>query len=419
MDEKIKSKVGEKLVVRIDSLAFGGDGVGRVDGEVIFVPYAAPGDTLRVRVTEAKAHYRKGVIDEVLEPGACRRAPRCRHFGRCGGCFWQHVDYSTQAEAKQRIIEESLRRIGGIETNILPIVPSPSEYGYRNRVRLHVSAKGEIGYFERGSNRLVAIEECPVLQPELLAGLPALVSAASAADTSRFAAPGAARPFRTVELSADAAPANALQSWSDEEREALPPFRQVNPEVNRKMLQFIRTSVAERTRSGTFRVLDLFCGDGNLSLPLAEQATSFEGLDLSREAVAHANAEAERIGLAGRYRVADVRRAARGGFRQLAVADGPDHNALVVLADPPRAGLGEVAEAVAATSATILVYVSCNPPVLARDSRRLVSAGFVLDMVQPFDMFPQTYHVEAVALFTREAAPIPRQDIQLSPLIAR
>ena len=404
MEEKIKPKV----VVRIDSLAFGGDGVGRCDGQVVFVAYAAPGDLLEARVIERKKSYLKAQAVKVIEPGPVRRRPRCPYFGECGGCAWQHVEYGAQLEAKSRLVAESLKRIGGVEAMLLPIVPSPNEFQYRNRVRLHLSSDGEVGYFARGSRRVIGIKECPILEPSLAERLPAIARRAAHAAKSGRAENGRGtvelylnEEGRITEFRTTGGDPGAC---SDEGGEAGPAFHQVNRLVNKEMVAFVRKSLAERRDGRAIELVDLYCGDGNLSLPLTDLASHVVGFDLSARAVELANAKAKELAVPASYVTADIPRSRRRiaeAVRTLSAHRDSGGSLLCVIADPPRSGLRSIVDLIAASKPELFIYISCNPPALARDARLLSDAGFRLEVVQPFDMFPQTFHVETVALFSR------------------
>ncbi len=370
---------GALLTIRIDSLAYGGSGVGRVEGRVFFVPYAAPGDLLEVRVVEDRGSFARAGIVRIVEPGPSRRDPACRHFGECGGCAWQHVAYETQVAEKERALLESVRRIAGIEPPLRPVVRSPREYGYRSRTRLRVGPRGEIGYYAAGSHRLVDVEECPILDEALEARLGALRSSLR----GKPAPDGKEIVLQREERG------EVVDSWAAESRD--PGFRQANEAVNRLLRARIREIVAERAPRG---ILDLYCGDGNVSLPLAREAGSVLGLDADSVAIGKARSSARALGLSNAvYRCSTVE-AARSELS--AASEAFD----CLIADPPRRGLRELTAFVASLRVPLLVYVSCSPPALARDLRELVARGYRVESIEPFDMFPQSYHLEALAVLT-------------------
>lgn len=402
----------ETLTIQIDSLGYGGAGVGRAQGRVVFVPYGAPGDILRVRVVEDRGSYLTGEILEIVEPGPGRRRPRCRHFGRCGGCAWQHVAYPAQLAAKEAILRESVRRIGGSEPAMAPIVASPREWGYRVRTRLKLAEDGSLGYFAAGTNNLVEIVECPILDPRLAeriatlrsqyAGGPLRPAGAARAPRSHgrvpssLELPGAAAAELAIELGeADELVASYTDTADREEVGGLG-FTQANPEVNSRLQELVRSYAEESVAPGApLTLLDLYCGDGNLSLPLAERAKRIVGFDSSGVAIRRARRRAAERGAArADYRCAPVE-SSRAAILELS----KESDCLIL--DPPRRGLKGLAEFVASLRVPLVLYVSCAPPALARDLRVFAASGYRVELLQPLDMFPQSYHLETIAVLKR------------------
>ncbi|MEE8385702.1 MAG: TRAM domain-containing protein, partial [Dehalococcoidia bacterium] len=173
------TRPGERVESRVESLAAGGEGVARMpDGRALFVPFSAPGDRVRVRLSEVHKRHARGEIEQLLQPGPGRSQPRCPAFGICGGCAWQHLDHSVQIEAKGRILRDALNRIGHLSPpGPIEITPSPAAYGYRNRARVLVEGD-QVGYRRRRSNQLCAVSRCPVLQEPVEEGLQELVARA-------------------------------------------------------------------------------------------------------------------------------------------------------------------------------------------------------------------------------------------------
>lgn len=390
---------------------------------MIFVPGAAPGDRVRVRVVEQHGNYARAVIVHRCAAGPAHREPPCPWVGTCGGCPWQHVDYATQLAAKEQNVRESLKRIAGVTpARPLPILAAPAEWGYRHRIRLHTDARRALGYRRPRSHTLVEIEHCAIAEPSLsalLAPLRALVSALATAldgvamlsngrgaivvdarahgrfherdvaaiDAWLQATPGVAgvgvngrgwtRRFGATQLAVvsetDAAPTT----------QRLGAFTQVNPAAN---LLLVRTVVA--TVGAKTPVLDLFCGTGNFSLPLARIAPAVVAVDQNADGIADAAASARAASLVNvRFEAAAADRFLR--HHGLAGAG-------VVVLDPPRTGAAAVAGQLARLAPPRIVYVSCEPTTLARDVRTLAAAGYTVDRVQPIDLFPQTEHVETV-----------------------
>jgi 23S rRNA (uracil1939-C5)-methyltransferase len=397
--------------------------VGRHDGRVIFVPGTAPGDRVRVRIVEQHGNYARATVVHRCAAGPTYREPPCPWVAACGGCPWQHVDYATQLAAKEQNLRESLRRIAGVApTRPLPIIGAPSEWSYRHRIRLHTAAGGRLGFRRPRSHQLVSIDRCLIAEPalsNLLNPLRALMATLTtrldevelasngrgaivvdATTPGRFREPDAAIVRKWLRATPSVAGVGVRgRNWSRQfgdtslqvtsEPNAPPAvqrpgtFTQVNPAANlllvRTVVDFVGTPA---------RVLDLFCGAGNLSLPLARRATSVVGVDQNADSVAAAAASAVTAGLTNvRFDVG----AADRFLRRHGIAD-----ADVVVLDPPRIGAAAVAAQLARLEPARIVYVSCEPTTLARDARTLAAAGYTVERVQPIDLFPQTEHVETV-----------------------
>lgn len=365
----MKAAAGSEIELAIDSLAYQGPGVGRCEGLVVFVPFTAPADRVRVRVTADRGRYLEARLLEVLAPGPARAQPSCPHFGVCGGCQWQHVAYEAQLAAKRAIVADALRRIGGTPAAVEAGVPSPLRYRYRNRVRFHVDAAGRAGFFRRASRALVEIDACPLLDERLEAAIAGLRGRRGPAE---------------IEL-------RVCDDGQVRDAEGLP-FGQVNAAVNDLLRECLGTRVDARFGpQARVSVLDLYCGDGNLSLPLAGRVRSIRGYDASPAAAGAAAARARAAGLDADYSAAAV-------SEPLLASLGSGRFDLLVV-DPPRAGLPPaVARAAAALRAPLVALVSCSPPTLARDLRVFLEGGYAVDLVQPFDMFPQTFHVETLVM---------------------
>jgi 23S rRNA (uracil1939-C5)-methyltransferase len=364
----------------IEKLVFGGEGLARHDGRTVFIPFAAPGDRVGVRIVEERRNFARGEIVEILAPGPARRAPRCRHFGVCGGCDLQHVAYEAQAEAKAGFVRESLRRLGGIDwPGEIPVRTGP-EFGYRTRTQLQSSA-GRVGYFRAGSHEVVAIGQCPVLVPELEAlavatrarDLDGPIHLAAGDAVAVVAAPGARVHRRIGGFDLEFGAAAFFQG-------------------NRFLAE---TLVREATSGVCGRLaVDLYAGSGLFTLALAPAFGEVLGIESDRPAAAQGM---ENAGLNGATNVRFVAADVAAWLARNAAAR-PD----LVLLDPPRAGTGPlVANAIAALAPPAIHYVSCDPATLARDLRVLVGAGYEIRSVVAVDLFPQTHHVESVVRLAR------------------
>ncbi|MEW5790842.1 MAG: 23S rRNA (uracil(1939)-C(5))-methyltransferase RlmD [Pseudomonadota bacterium] len=439
-----RQKHGEQTPLSTDifNLDAEGRGIGRVDGKVVFVEGALPGERVRFRRLKGGSHFDQGELVEVLRASALRTTPPCPHFGYCGGCSMQHLEPSGQVAAKQRILEDSLQRIGKVRPEqILPPIAGPS-LGYRSRARLSVRRprnKGVlVGFHEKRSSFVADMQHCPVLDPRvgrLLLPLRALITALSQperipqievattqelaalvfrhlepfteADLARlrafaeehgvqiFGQPGGPRTVAPIHPLEAPPLAYRLPEFRLEFRFKPTSFIQINQAINGVMVR--RAMNLLEVRPGE-RILDLFCGLGNFSLPIARLGAEVLGVEGEAELVALAAENARHNGLEqrARFMAADLVKLEEGDVRAWGRFD-------KILIDPPRTGAMEIIKLLPALGARRLVYVSCNPATLARDAELLVhKQGYRLRAAGIFNMFPHTAHVESVALFTRD-----------------
>jgi 23S rRNA (uracil1939-C5)-methyltransferase len=385
----------ERAILRIDALAAGGDAVGRApDGRVVFVPFAAPGDRVSVRICQEHARFLRGRVEKLLEPGGARSDPLCPVFGSCGGCAWQHVRYEVQREAKSKILGDALVRIGGFEPGSpIPVVASPSRYAYRGRTRVRVEA-GRVGYRRRGSHALCPVSSCPVLVPELDARLGGLSMRPPRRDGEWELAFGSGR-VRAVPLGGWGGERLFLEVGG--ERIGFSPG--VFAQSNALLLGTLVERVAASAGSGAI-ALELFAGAGFLTLWLARRFGRVVALEASAAAARDLRANLRGADLGG-VEVHERRVESSDSLIRRLVPD-------VVVLDPPRAGLpaGTVA-ALADVAARRIVYLSCDPATLARDLAGFRERGYRLRSLEGFDLFPQTPHVEALAVLEAERAARP------------
>lgn len=381
---------GDECIVRIHALAAGGDGVGRdAEGRVVFVPFTAPGDRVRVRIERRRKRHAHGNVVELLEPGAGRVTPPCSVFGSCGGCTWQHLDYPAQLEAKAGIVRDALVRIAGLELDSPPVIhPSPEAYGYRRRTRVSVEG-GQVGFRRRGSREVCAVDHCPVLTPALDRELGRLAAGASVRD-GEWELSAAGKTTRAADLARLRGTDLVLEVGA--ERIATSPG--VFSQANELLLPDLVERVVEGAGRGR-RVVELYAGAGLFTLPLArrfEAVLAVEGHDAAAADLAR------NLSRAGLDHVEVRPEPVDDAVRRLA-GEAPD----VLVLDPPRSGLppGGASE-LAAVTPTRIVYLSCDPATLARDLRTLCEAGYALASVEAFDLFPQTPHVEVLVTLDRD-----------------
>jgi tRNA/tmRNA/rRNA uracil-C5-methylase (TrmA/RlmC/RlmD family) len=401
-----RPRAGDALEVSIERVVPGGAGMAHARGLTVFVPLAAVGDVLRVKVERVKGRVAFASLTEIVAPGPERVEPPCPYFGRCGGCDFQQLNYAAQLAAKVEIIRDCLRRIARLEAPPeIPITPSPAAWRYRSRARWqHDARHNHFGYYELASHRVVDVAECPVVVPELQDTLARL--RASVAERATDAE--AAREFEAVagDDGVSLAPPLAEEDSRERTREIAGErysfdascFFQINHALLgalvREALRDAVDSAAAGERAGS--AVDLYCGVGLFTLPLARRFARVTGVEANAAATAYARRNLSDAGLAhARVETAPVGAWLARRAHKLAPVD-------LLLLDPPRAGAehGAVGGMLALRPRRI-VYVSCDPATLARDLRELAAGGYTLDSVAAFDMFPQTHHVETVARLTR------------------
>lgn len=370
----------EIVTVAFTEMAQTGEAIGRVDGVVLFVPFGLPGDQAEVVITERKRTFARGRLLRLLHASPQRTVPRCPHFTHCGGCEWQHVPYAEQVRLKENNVRTQLMRIGKLaDPTVLKCIPSPDAYGYRNHARLLRTSTGAVGYRAARSHDLVAITTCPILEPQLLDALHHLSLPALPADQTE------------IELRVSM----PLQIGAYFYAVAPGAFFQANTAV---AAQLVAEVLQALTLQGPEQVLELYCGVGLFTVPIAAAASHVVGVEANATATVGANANVLRADVASRVDLitAPVEQALR-----LAALRERTWDAVVL--DPPRAGVtSQALTALLDFAVPKIVYVSCDPATLARDAQILCVNGYRLRYAQPLDMFPQTHHVETVALFTRD-----------------
>jgi 23S rRNA (uracil1939-C5)-methyltransferase len=412
----------DEVEVRIDKLVAGGDGFGRWQGVPLFVPRSAPGDLVRARIVERRPDFGRAEVEEVLEPGPGRREPPCPYFERCGGCDLQHLEDELQVELKAEAVLETLRRLGRIDTDALPSPPeviAAEPWAYRLRTQLHVDpgvppagvSAGEegapgVGYFERGSHELVAVDRCPILVPEIEELLPALPRRLAEAHAAvAHAGAGHERLPRRIDLAAG----GAGEVTTAPVVEGLP-HGPVSAEVAGFELAFDARSFFQTHRGLLDRLVgvvlgpeawtgerayDLYCGVGLFALPLTRRYREVVGVEGDRIAIRYARNNARKNG--------------RGGLRVegmaveswIAQEGNLPADADRVIVDPPRTGCHpQVVETLLTRPPKRLTYVSCHPATLARDLRKLTEI-YKIQQLSLIDLFPQSGHMEAVVQLER------------------
>ncbi|MBL8045144.1 MAG: 23S rRNA (uracil(1939)-C(5))-methyltransferase RlmD [Anaerolineales bacterium] len=413
------------LILEITSLSHSGEGIARHDGRVVFVPFALPGETVRVEIIEDKKNFQRARLVEILTPSADRVGPLCQHHfsllarhasPACGGCQLQHLAYPAQVAYKtQQVIEQLVRMGGWAEAEarrlVRPTVPAPQPFGYRNQVQFSLTPEGQLGFKAASSNAMVPITECHLAAPALMhmrqrlnvesvPELERLTLRASAEDEliifeSDMDAPEVEIdwPVSVALLRPDGASmALAGRDYLVENikgrafKISAGSFFQVNTAVAEKLVNEVLAALTLRTSD---TVLELYCGVGLFTAFIAPEVKHVIGIEAAESAVEDAAANLDE-------------------FENVEIYCAPAEDVLptlelkpdVALIDPPRAGCAPaVLDVLLQLKPRVIVYVACDPATFARDAKRLAAGRYRLEAVQPFDMFPQTHHVECVARF--------------------
>lgn len=422
-------------MIEIDKMVYGGRGMGRVDGKVVFVPFTAAGDQVEIELSREKKNYAEGVLKKIEKASPLRVAPFCPLFGDCGGCQYQHLPYGEQLRIKEQVLNEILHPFSREEDfTIFPAIPSPRERAYRIRAQFKASkytGRSVVGFYAWRSHRVVEVQECPLLHPlanEILGGLREWCKRRGeiAVNAAIQVSPDEDRGVLALENSDrfNAAALNELGknikglkgavlegkpriSWGDLTLRYQGPeaegrrltyqtsggsFSQGNPYQNRNLIQKI-LEWAQLT--GEEKIIDLYCGSGNLTLPLAQAGAKTWGVDSDGRAINDAVENAHANGLPNcTFWAAGAEEGLSRFQEEVGSVD------LAVL-DPPRTGAGGLAPFLVPLAPKKILYVSCEPPTLARDLAAISKLGYNLQRVQPLDMFPQTYHFEVIAELVR------------------
>jgi len=423
------------LELEIERLAFGGRGVGRCEGKAVFVPFTLPGERVRCRILREQRRFSEAELEAVLVPSPLRVVPRCPLFGRCGGCQWQHIPYAEQLAWKRQLHVEQLERGAGVDpSRVAETLAADPVWNYRSRAQFKcfLAPQGFVlGFYRAGSHYVIDLEQCPVCHPEINRVLPALKEAlaeapepqripqldVSVGDDGRLrcvvhyigrrldetvAHLAACAERLGVALLLQHGRKETLQLVHGEALLEIQPrpglslayaaggFAQVHLGQNRRLVEMVGAAVTRHTQG---RVLDLFCGMGNFSLPLAERVASVVGVENYPPSIAQARDNARRLRLDNAsFLVADCARSlpglwAEGGFD-------------AVVLDPPRSGAFDAVRELVRLRPPTIVYISCDSATSSRDIKVLVQHGYALQSSQPVDMFPHTGHIESVTLLT-------------------
>ncbi len=441
------------MLLNIEKLIYGGDGLARLPpdsrgrGKAVFVPFVLTGEKIEATLTEEKPGFARAEATAIIEPSPHRTPPPCPHFGRCGGCHYQHTSYEQQLEIKKEILRENLRRIAKLELqNEIQVHPSPS-WNYRNRSRFQVRTRPDFaaGYFKFSSHELLPVEECPISSPLINRALAALWQAGRAGKAVEgvreieFFTNGEDSQILVEFLCAPEARRAAVRAWAEELSASMPEivgvaaFREPQKGVQEPLVAVGASELTYKTRTAAYRVsagaffqtnrflidelvnivtsarsgelaLDLYAGVGLFSTALAGSIRHVVSVESSQTAVRDLkynlplNAEVFHT-TTDQYltQCGDNGRAGNG-----AVLPQLLHRPDLVVVDPPRGGMGDrVARLLTDVAAPRVTYVSCDPATLSRDLLPLLAAGYRVEEVHLVDLFPQTYHLETVLHLAR------------------
>ena len=405
--------------ILLTAFTYGGDVMGRLeDGRAVFVPFGLPGERVRIRLTEEKRSFARGELVEILEVSPRRIVPRCKHFGVCGGCHYQNLPYEEQLQIKTEILRDQLTRIGRIENPpVQDMIASPNSWNYRNHVQFHLTKEGKLGYVGAGTSfakGIMPITECYLPETAINALWPQLefepgtnierVSLRAGKENDLMLILESDSP-ESPELEIEAGISVAhlfdentlviagndyivISVLGRDFRVSAGSFFQVNTVMAEKMVQHLLTSLPV---SLSATLLDVYCGVGLFSAFLAPKCKKVIGVESSPSACEDFAVNLDEFDNVELYE----------GLAEEIIPHleaKPD----IILVDPPRAGLEKrVVDGILKLNPRMISYVSCDPSTLARDAKRLIEGGYQLKQVTPFDLFPQTYHIESISIFER------------------
>ena len=402
--------------VTLTTLTYGGEAMGRLqDGRAVFIPFGLPGERVSVRLTDEKKNFARGAIVEVLSPSPDRITPKCKHFGECGGCHYQNLSYEKQLTAKTEILIDQLKRIGKIENpQVKPMVASPNPWNYRNHIQFSLDRDGKLGFQKSNSNRVIPITECHMPEASINDFWPQLefepeteierVSLRAGADDDLLMVLESESPEPPeLEIEAGISITHVYEEntvviagndhivirvLDRDFKVSAASFFQVNTAMAEKMVQHLLTCLPV---SLSTTLLDVYCGVGLFSAFFASKCKTVIGIESSKS-----SCEDFALNLDEFDNVELYEGFAEEILQHLEIQ--PD----IVLVDPPRAGLDkQVIDGIFNLNPQMIAYVSCDPSTLARDAARLINAGYKLKEITPFDLFPQTYHIESISIFER------------------
>jgi 23S rRNA (uracil1939-C5)-methyltransferase len=396
MRRRIILQIKDRVKIKIESVAFGGAGVGRIDNFVAFVPFSAPGDELEIEITQLKKKFVRGRILKIIKESPLRVNPVCRYYGKCGGCCYQHLNYEYQLKIKKKQVQDAFRRIGKIaDPPVLDTIASPEIYHYRGKAQYHaetVSSRWKIGFLDVSGGKLVNVEHCEIMEETINDKIRAL------------------RKDNILKSDLDARLTIWSNCLSEKQKEQEPIIRIVKGrnffvphdgffQANLYLTDRLVDEVCRIVSSNEVNTLiDAYCGSGLFSVFLSSFANDVTGIEINEKSVKYARINAENLGVKNaKFINGDIEDVLKEIFL-------PQCNQIdVVVLDPPRTGCKKaVLETIVNLQPQKIIYISCNPATQARDVKYLNEHGYNLQSLLPMDMFPQTEHIEVIGLLTRK-----------------
>jgi 23S rRNA (uracil1939-C5)-methyltransferase len=415
-----KTKPQKTFEMTIEKLVYGGAGIGRHQGKVIFVPFSAPGDRLSVRPVEEKKTFIRAEIVRILKAGSGRVRPVCPHFEKCGGCQWQQLEYSRQVEAKRQILEETFyHRFPQTRELSIKMRACAQPFEYRSRARMQLRGSGpgaSVGFFRLGSHAVEDVESCPLFRKSLNEALGSLRQFKRKVDTDAkpqemdMACSEEEDTWATARAGESADEGISILPGTRRREEVIlrrkvgeflysvtaPVFFQANDFMVPELVALVRESAKN---AGNDSALDLFAGVGLLSLPLARQFAKVVAVENSPSACRLCSRNAATAGLG---HVQAVCADASAWMESEGASARPQFDLIVL--DPPRTGAGPgIMERIGAWAPKMIIYVSCDPQTLLRDLAKIAPRDYRIDLVEGLDMFPQTYHFETVVRLVKQS----------------
>jgi len=384
----------QEIELVIDTLTNLGVGLGRVNGWVVMVPMALPGEKIRARVWRNKANYSDADLVEVLEKSPERIEPRCALFGKCGGCQYQHMTYQAQLYWKRRHVQELVTRLAKLEVEVEPTMASPLEFGYRSKITPHYEPTCDgrpmaIGFLGMATRATIDVKECPIASEAINAALPAQREKVLVKERAGLLKNGGTMLLRDTGLGIETDMSAVAETAVGSLKFKFPAgeFFQNNEHILPTLLDYV---ISQAAAPDLEFLVDAYCGAGSFALWASAKFKRVAGVEINERSIALANANAS---LNGIQNCAFISGSAEAIFSKVDF----DAKKSAVVIDPPRAGCDKVfLDQLVKFAPARVVYVSCSPDTQARDLRYLADNGFKVLRVQPFDLFPQTRHIESV-----------------------